>query len=230
MRSVRHLLCRDGRYFARLAVPIVLREIVGKRELLEPLGPDRTAALASLPAAIARFQEVLVGARQGIPPEPPLPSRSEPHAAFIVRHFRRTMPFDAAGSFRSIRSDSWKRGSVCGHLALGQTCKTRGRSQMGRSRRRTGSTGTSRSDGAHSSTFSNIQLRMRTTRRQMSRSFMRKWKPTQRLSMRRLAGQSPKLARGGVLLLVAQENGSSLLERLAYAQSEAIARSLEQAS
>ena len=54
-----HLLNRNGRYWARLSVPEALRPIIMKRELLEPLGPDRTQALRKLPGAVGRMQDVL---------------------------------------------------------------------------------------------------------------------------------------------------------------------------
>jgi hypothetical protein len=52
----RYLLNRNGRYFARLVVPKDLREIVGKTELREPLGPDRREALRLLPGAVTQLQ------------------------------------------------------------------------------------------------------------------------------------------------------------------------------
>ena len=54
--AVRHLLHRAGRYSARVAVPETLRKIVGKRELIEALGADRTTALRRLPGVVARMQ------------------------------------------------------------------------------------------------------------------------------------------------------------------------------
>lgn len=62
--KIRHLLSRGGRYYARVVVPLTLRTYVGKRELLEPLGADRTAALRALSAAVARFQDQLSEARR----------------------------------------------------------------------------------------------------------------------------------------------------------------------
>ena len=55
--KVRHLLNRDGRYFARLVVPKELRPYLDKKtELRTPLGPDRRTALAKLPGAVADLQ------------------------------------------------------------------------------------------------------------------------------------------------------------------------------
>lgn len=61
--KVRHLLHARGRYSARLAVPEALRGIVGKRELLQPLGADRVVALRMLPGAVAEMQATLDAAR-----------------------------------------------------------------------------------------------------------------------------------------------------------------------
>lgn len=61
--KVRHLLDRDGRFFARMVVPKALRPIVGRSEMLEPLGPDRTLALRKHPAAVAEMQAILDAAR-----------------------------------------------------------------------------------------------------------------------------------------------------------------------
>jgi hypothetical protein len=89
-RSVRNLLNRNGRYFARLAVPASLRKHVGKRELLKPLGGDRAEALRKLPGCIAEFQEALALARRGesLPP----PAVSAPHAAREL--YRRELEID----------------------------------------------------------------------------------------------------------------------------------------
>jgi hypothetical protein len=60
----KNLLNRNGRYWARLSVPEVLRPIIMKRELLEGLGPDLMLARRRLPGAIARMQERLSEARE----------------------------------------------------------------------------------------------------------------------------------------------------------------------
>lgn len=59
----RHLLERNGRYYARLVVPQELRAIVGKRELQEALGGDRRQASRHLPSALHRFNVQLDYAR-----------------------------------------------------------------------------------------------------------------------------------------------------------------------
>jgi integrase len=61
--KVRHLLERDGRHYARVAVPPELRNLVGKRELTKALGADRSEALRRLPGAVAAMQVTIVDAR-----------------------------------------------------------------------------------------------------------------------------------------------------------------------
>jgi len=61
--KTKNLQERDGRFYARLAVPAKLKEIVGKRELLEKLGPDRRTALRKLPGVIAKMLSTLDAAR-----------------------------------------------------------------------------------------------------------------------------------------------------------------------
>ncbi|MCC3245212.1 site-specific integrase [Methylocystis sp. WRRC1] len=75
---LRHLLYRNGRYYARVAVSEPLRPYVGKRELLKALGPDRKEAQRLLPGVVARFLDQLAeakrrAARDGQPS--PKPSR-----------------------------------------------------------------------------------------------------------------------------------------------------------
>jgi hypothetical protein len=69
--KIRHLLNRDGRYYARVSIPSALRPALGKRELLEPLGADRGEALRKHPAAVARMQAALEAARGQVRSEAP---------------------------------------------------------------------------------------------------------------------------------------------------------------
>lgn len=63
--KVRHLLNRDGRYYARLVIPRDLRPFLDKKsELRTPLGPDRRTALAKLPSAVAGLQHQIALAEQ----------------------------------------------------------------------------------------------------------------------------------------------------------------------
>lgn len=81
--KVKHLLNRDGRYFARIVIPKELRAYLGnKTELREPLGADRRAAIAAHYGAMARLQaQIAIAERKmqiatGAPAEPgryPLP-------------------------------------------------------------------------------------------------------------------------------------------------------------
>ena len=67
------LLDRDGRYFARVVVPKKppqLRQIIGRTELREPLGPDRRVAISRLPAALAMLQHQIAQAQRKIGMEP----------------------------------------------------------------------------------------------------------------------------------------------------------------
>jgi len=57
--QVRHLKVKDGRFYARIAVPASLRELVGRSELTAPLGGERRAALKLLPGAVASLQRQL---------------------------------------------------------------------------------------------------------------------------------------------------------------------------
>lgn len=68
--QIRHLLRRDGRYFARLRVPEELRPFLGW-ELREPLGADRAEALRRHPAAVTRLQQKIDLAREKLRPRKP---------------------------------------------------------------------------------------------------------------------------------------------------------------
>ena len=57
--QVRHLKVKDGRFYARIAVPVSLRQFVGRSELTAPLGGERRAALKMLPEAVAGLQRQL---------------------------------------------------------------------------------------------------------------------------------------------------------------------------
>ena len=65
--KVRHLLNRQGRYFARLVIPKDIRHFMGeKTELCTALGADYRTALKLLPGAVANLQhEIALGERRG---------------------------------------------------------------------------------------------------------------------------------------------------------------------
>jgi len=64
MSQVRHLLCREGRFYARVVVPSELRRIIGKTELREALGADKRAAQRDHHAAVARLLSQIADARR----------------------------------------------------------------------------------------------------------------------------------------------------------------------
>ena len=66
--KVRHLLNRDGRYFARLVIPKELRPYLdGKTELRTPLGPDYRTALKKLLPMQRKDFEGIFKAMNGLP-------------------------------------------------------------------------------------------------------------------------------------------------------------------
>lgn len=93
--KVRHLLERDGRYYARKIVPKEWRAFLeGKTEFREPLGADRSAAIDALPDALVRFKAELhvakraaAAARHTAPIAPAYPLSAE-QIAFQSYHDR----------------------------------------------------------------------------------------------------------------------------------------------
>jgi integrase len=63
--KLRHFMERDGRFFARLVIPTILRPYLdNKTELRAPLGGDRRAAIRLHPAAVADLMEKISVAEQ----------------------------------------------------------------------------------------------------------------------------------------------------------------------
>lgn len=60
--QVKNLKVKGGRFYARVAVPAHLRPIIGKTELVTPLGGERRAAMKALPAAVATLQRQIATA------------------------------------------------------------------------------------------------------------------------------------------------------------------------
>ena len=95
--KVRHMVTRSGRYHARLVVPKVLREIVGKTELRAPLGGDYREALRLLPGAVAQLQHQIAqaerqagaGQAQAVPARYPLAP-----AQIAQSHYMQRLAFD----------------------------------------------------------------------------------------------------------------------------------------
>lgn len=97
--KVRHLLHRSGRYYARLRVPDLLREIVGKRELTKALDADRAIALRLLPSAVHTMQIQLDEARdRAVALSVPVPSKRRPLSVqqMAVAHYGREHERDDA--------------------------------------------------------------------------------------------------------------------------------------
>lgn len=62
--KIRHLLYRDGRYYARRIVPQDLRAVVGRNEVREPLGADKRRAIEQLPLALVKINALFEHARE----------------------------------------------------------------------------------------------------------------------------------------------------------------------
>ncbi len=95
--DTRHLLNRNGRYFARLVVPKDLREIVSKTELRTPLGADRREALKQLPGAVALLQhQIGLAERQAGQGQPQSNVARYPLAPdqLAQSHYRQRLVFD----------------------------------------------------------------------------------------------------------------------------------------
>lgn len=87
---------KGGRFYARLAVPTALKPILGKSELLEPLGADRKTAIRALPAAVTRLQTQIASAvreaqAKGVAVSADYPMTAEEIAAW---HYRQRLAFD----------------------------------------------------------------------------------------------------------------------------------------
>ena len=97
----RHWKEKDGRFYARMAVPRVLVPIIGKSELLEALGADLRQADRRHAAAVARLQEQINRARQMVgfdssrPSEPVetsyAPAREEDLQRATWAHYQRVL-------------------------------------------------------------------------------------------------------------------------------------------
>ena len=94
--KVRYLQPRDGRYYARLAVPERLRKTVGKRELRTPLGADRREALKLLPGAVAQLQHQIAQAERKVGHNAQRETARYPLAPdqIALSHYRQRLAFD----------------------------------------------------------------------------------------------------------------------------------------
>lgn len=98
--AVRHLVERNGNYYARVVVPSELRRIIGKTELREPLGSNRSSAERKVHAVAGRFLEQLEEARFRTPPAKlPAPAVTGPlnlltFDQIASLHYRERLAFD----------------------------------------------------------------------------------------------------------------------------------------
>jgi len=101
--QVRYLKVKDGRFYARISVPAELRKVIGKSELIAPLGGDRRAAMKLLPEAVAGFQRRLDAARQ---------QTASPHPASMPTSRKLTAEQLAVQSYRDrLQQDATLRDS-----------------------------------------------------------------------------------------------------------------------
>ncbi|MBL1258618.1 DUF6538 domain-containing protein [Methylocystis sp. Sn-Cys] len=144
--KIRHLLFREGRYYARVVVPKDLRKNLGKTELRMPLGADRREAIRKHPAAIARLQTRISDARrraiaEGLAPRGG-PSRPVDLATLAYHHYAELLELDSRA--RNISPDlagvtvpeinGWSLGpreKVLRHIASGAASEDETRAVLG---------------------------------------------------------------------------------------------------
>ena len=111
----RHLFQGDSGYYARMAVPAALRQIIGKKELWAAIHADSDArAVRKLPSAVANFNAVIDAARleakaTRIQSEAPRRGQSLSPRQLAVAHYDAQMQFD--DELRNT-DDRYARGSV----------------------------------------------------------------------------------------------------------------------
>ncbi|MEO9900243.1 MULTISPECIES: site-specific integrase [Alphaproteobacteria] len=69
--KTKHILYRDGRFYARVVVPPGLRRIIGKTELREPLGADKRTAERNHHSVVASLLDQIDQARNQLASEAP---------------------------------------------------------------------------------------------------------------------------------------------------------------
>lgn len=96
--KTRHLKEKDGRFYARIAVPASLRSAMGKSELVTPLGGDRRDAMRLLPEAVATFHRQLEAAKPSITTfaRPPKSGRQPSIEQLAMRSYKDRLQQDAA--------------------------------------------------------------------------------------------------------------------------------------
>jgi hypothetical protein len=91
--KVRHLVERNGRYWARIVVPLHLRSILKKSELRESLGAGRSEALRLLPAVSARLLDQVAAAEAQLTGSAPK-HRTMPLANLAKQHYAEELATD----------------------------------------------------------------------------------------------------------------------------------------
>ena len=94
--KVRHLLNREGRYFARVMVPAALHGIIGKTELRQPLGGDRRIAERNLPGVVGAMLERIESARLALDGKAQVSPRVLSTGAMLRAHYQEEVGTDAA--------------------------------------------------------------------------------------------------------------------------------------
>lgn len=95
--QVRHLKVKGGRFYARIAVPKKVQAVLGKSELVAPIGGDRRAAMKALPGAVAILQRQIATAESKLEDSdlPALIDRLTLTAA-MKQHYRAELALDDA--------------------------------------------------------------------------------------------------------------------------------------
>lgn len=98
--KTRHLISRQGNFWARVVVPKSLRPIIGKTELREPLGSNHAIALKNLHAALVGFNAALDAARRQLPDTPTsTKGRGASIRELARRHYEAELRVDDIGRF-----------------------------------------------------------------------------------------------------------------------------------
>jgi integrase len=96
--KTKHMFERGGRYYARISVPLALRPIIGKLELLETLGADLNKAKRQLPSTVGRMIALLdVAKRQKFTGVKPIESRfgrKLSHEQVAKQHYQSELAID----------------------------------------------------------------------------------------------------------------------------------------
>ncbi|MCB1334940.1 MAG: site-specific integrase, partial [Roseivivax sp.] len=115
--AMKHVNFIRGKYVARMTVPEDLREIVGKRELVEPLGGDKKASERRALAVLNGFHGILDDAREALEANRPTLSTA------AKQHYRESLDLDDRARRSPIDLDTrdftrWSRAIYASRLRL----------------------------------------------------------------------------------------------------------------